>query len=56
MKNIFKSQKEKYSVKLAEGQIINSDSIELVDKGIRIAMANGKYRFVPYEALLWVDY
>jgi len=45
-----------YEVKLADGHKIQTTEIELKDRGISFPVPNtNKVRFVPYEALLWID-
>ena len=45
-----------YDIKLADGRNLHSEEIEYTNKGIRFPIKNGKTRFVPYAAILWVDF
>jgi len=44
----------KYIVKQATGEELGVNKLQQTEKGIKI-IYNGKCRFIPYEALLWVD-
>ena len=45
-----------YDIKMADGRTLHSEELGYTNKGIRILMKNNKTRFIPYEAILWVDY
>jgi hypothetical protein len=53
---LFKSKKGKYAVVLATDQILYSDTLEYSEKGVKIGQTASSYTFIPYDAILRVDY
>ena len=45
-----------YEIKLADGRKLYPTQLEYNEKGIRFPIKDNKGRFIPYEAILWVDY
>jgi len=50
------NDKEDYEVKLADGRRFWPKDVEYTEKGIRFPVKGNHWRFVPYAALLWVDF
>lgn len=54
--NLFR-KKYKYEITIANGKTIGTQKIEYGDVGIKYNISDGNsYRFIPYAAILWVDY
>lgn len=50
-------QKAKYEVRLADGNLFGVPTIEYGETGIKFPNGpENSYRFVPYPAILWVDF
>ena len=45
-----------YDIKIADGRTLHSEELVYSDKGIQFPIKANKTRFIPYEAILWVDY
>ena len=54
IKYLFVNKNTKFHARLADGEEIYSDFFEMKDKGV-ILKVNKIRRFIPYQALLWVD-
>jgi hypothetical protein len=54
MDKILGKKEYNFLIKQATGEEIGTDKIIRTDKGIKF-IYNNKCRFIPYEALLWVD-
>ena len=50
------NDRENYEIKLADGRKIRTSELSYTSLGIKFPLGNGLNRFVPYAAILWVDY
>lgn len=51
-----RNKKTIFAVTLANDQILYSNSLEYTEKGIMMGRTLTSYTFVPYDAILRVDY
>jgi len=50
-----RKRKTRFAVTLANDQIIFSNNIEYVEKGVMIGRTTNGYIFIPYDAILRID-
>jgi hypothetical protein len=49
-------KKGKYKILLANDKAIYSNTLEYSDRGIYVGRTSIQYMFIPYDAILWVEY
>jgi len=49
-------RKTKYKVLLANDRAIFSNTLEYSEKGVTVGRTDSGYLFIPYDAILWIDY